>query len=159
LFAEPGPFHTILTLLFSLNSCVNPWIYLAFNKELMRALWRVMQCADWGTSRRGGPGGDGDAAAGLNDIRAGLTGGDNGADGGCGGDNGGVCSGSGGSDVGAGGHTPAVSLSVSSGGGQPAHRTLLAELAGSFRRSLSTANSCTATSRNSSTSSQMNGAR
>nr|QVX19926.1 inotocin receptor [Lethrus apterus] len=35
-----GPIFTILTLLYSLNSCVNPWIYLAFNRELPRLLLR-----------------------------------------------------------------------------------------------------------------------
>ncbi|XP_071054069.1 isotocin receptor-like isoform X2 [Onthophagus taurus] len=35
-----GPEFTILTLLYSLNSCVNPWIYLAFNRELPRLLLR-----------------------------------------------------------------------------------------------------------------------
>ncbi|XP_031327220.1 oxytocin receptor-like isoform X2 [Photinus pyralis] len=35
-----GPAFTILTLLYSLNSCVNPWIYLAFNRELPRLLLR-----------------------------------------------------------------------------------------------------------------------
>lgn len=33
-----GPVFTILMLLYSLNSCVNPWIYLAFNRELPRLL-------------------------------------------------------------------------------------------------------------------------
>ncbi|XP_018333756.1 oxytocin receptor-like isoform X2 [Agrilus planipennis] len=33
-----GPAFTILTLLYSLNSCVNPWIYLAFNSELPKVL-------------------------------------------------------------------------------------------------------------------------
>jgi hypothetical protein len=33
-----GPTFTIITLLASLNSCVNPWIYLAFNPELARLL-------------------------------------------------------------------------------------------------------------------------
>ncbi|KAK4884495.1 hypothetical protein RN001_000766 [Aquatica leii] len=35
-----GSAFTILTLLYSLNSCVNPWIYLAFNRELPRLLLR-----------------------------------------------------------------------------------------------------------------------
>lgn len=35
---------TILTLLFSLNSCVNPWIYLAFNRDLVRVLWLLVRC-------------------------------------------------------------------------------------------------------------------
>ncbi|XP_019880458.2 oxytocin receptor-like [Aethina tumida] len=35
-----GPIFTILTLLYSLNSCVNPWIYLAFNRELPKYLLR-----------------------------------------------------------------------------------------------------------------------
>ncbi|CAG9820840.1 unnamed protein product [Phaedon cochleariae] len=35
-----GPVFTILMLLYSLNSCVNPWIYLAFNRELPRLLLR-----------------------------------------------------------------------------------------------------------------------
>ncbi|KAJ8924240.1 hypothetical protein NQ315_007032, partial [Exocentrus adspersus] len=35
-----GPVYTFLALLFSLNSCVNPWIYLAFNRELPRLLLR-----------------------------------------------------------------------------------------------------------------------
>ncbi|XP_065167935.1 oxytocin receptor-like isoform X3 [Atheta coriaria] len=35
-----GPCFTILTLLYSLNSCVNPWIYLTFNRELPRLLIR-----------------------------------------------------------------------------------------------------------------------
>ncbi|KAF5280855.1 hypothetical protein FQR65_LT03004 [Abscondita terminalis] len=35
-----GPAFTILTLLYSLNSCVNPWIYLAFNRELPKLLLR-----------------------------------------------------------------------------------------------------------------------
>ncbi|KAF4520461.1 hypothetical protein B566_EDAN004712 [Ephemera danica] len=33
-----SPTFTIVTLLASLNSCVNPWIYLAFNPELARLL-------------------------------------------------------------------------------------------------------------------------
>ncbi|XP_050308227.1 oxytocin receptor-like [Anthonomus grandis grandis] len=33
-----GSTFTILTLLYSLNSCVNPWIYLFFNRELPRIL-------------------------------------------------------------------------------------------------------------------------
>ncbi|KAE8746581.1 Vasopressin Receptor 1 [Frankliniella occidentalis] len=36
--------YTILTLLFSLNSCVNPWIYLAFNKELRSPLFLLLSC-------------------------------------------------------------------------------------------------------------------
>lgn len=39
-FILTGPEFTILTLLYSLNSCVNPWIYLAFNRELPRLLLR-----------------------------------------------------------------------------------------------------------------------
>ncbi|KAJ3649424.1 hypothetical protein Zmor_021169 [Zophobas morio] len=39
LFIE-GPVFVILMLLSSLNSCVNPWIYLAFNRELPRLLLR-----------------------------------------------------------------------------------------------------------------------
>ncbi|KAJ1523630.1 hypothetical protein ONE63_001473 [Megalurothrips usitatus] len=39
-----GRYMTILTLLFSLNSCVNPWIYLAFNKDLVRMLWLLVAC-------------------------------------------------------------------------------------------------------------------
>ncbi|KAH0819198.1 hypothetical protein MTP99_002025 [Tenebrio molitor] len=35
-----GPVFVILALLYSLNSCVNPWIYLAFNKELPKLLLR-----------------------------------------------------------------------------------------------------------------------
>ncbi|XP_066249469.1 oxytocin receptor-like isoform X2 [Euwallacea similis] len=35
-----GSTFTILTLLYSLNSCVNPWIYLVFNRELPRLLVR-----------------------------------------------------------------------------------------------------------------------
>ncbi|XP_030763320.1 oxytocin receptor-like isoform X2 [Sitophilus oryzae] len=35
-----GSTYTILNLLFSLNSCVNPWIYLSFNRELPRLLIR-----------------------------------------------------------------------------------------------------------------------
>ncbi|XP_066156532.1 oxytocin receptor-like isoform X3 [Euwallacea fornicatus] len=35
-----GSTFTILTLLYSLNSCVNPWIYLVFNRELPRLLLR-----------------------------------------------------------------------------------------------------------------------
>lgn len=35
-----GSTFTILTLLYSLNSCVNPWIYLAFNRELRKLLIR-----------------------------------------------------------------------------------------------------------------------
>nr|QGA72523.1 inotocin receptor [Rhynchophorus ferrugineus] len=35
-----GSTFTILTLLYSLNSCVNPWIYLSFNRELPRLLVR-----------------------------------------------------------------------------------------------------------------------
>ncbi|KAL1502273.1 hypothetical protein ABEB36_007439 [Hypothenemus hampei] len=38
-FLEGTPF-TILTLLYSLNSCVNPWIYLIFNRELPQLLIR-----------------------------------------------------------------------------------------------------------------------
>lgn len=36
----PGVSFVILTLLYSLNSCFNPWIYLAFNRELPRLLLR-----------------------------------------------------------------------------------------------------------------------
>ncbi|XP_052123761.1 cephalotocin receptor 1-like [Frankliniella occidentalis] len=39
-----GRYMTILTLMFSLNSCVNPWIYLAFNKDLVRMLWLLVSC-------------------------------------------------------------------------------------------------------------------
>ena len=42
---------TILTLMFSLNSCVNPWIYLAFNRDLVRMLWLLVTCQ--GTSSGG----------------------------------------------------------------------------------------------------------
>ncbi|CAH0552028.1 unnamed protein product [Brassicogethes aeneus] len=35
-----GPIFTIVSLLYSLNSCVNPWIYLAFNRELPKYLLR-----------------------------------------------------------------------------------------------------------------------
>lgn len=35
-----GSTNTILSLLYSLNSCVNPWIYLVFNRELPRLLIR-----------------------------------------------------------------------------------------------------------------------
>ncbi|XP_017769192.1 PREDICTED: vasopressin V1a receptor-like isoform X2 [Nicrophorus vespilloides] len=35
-----GPVFTIVSLLYSLNSCFNPWIYLAFNRELPRLLIR-----------------------------------------------------------------------------------------------------------------------
>lgn len=37
---KEGALFTILTLLYSLNSCVNPWIYLAFNRELPGLLLR-----------------------------------------------------------------------------------------------------------------------
>uniref|UniRef100_A0A1B6D522 G-protein coupled receptors family 1 profile domain-containing protein n=1 Tax=Clastoptera arizonana TaxID=38151 RepID=A0A1B6D522_9HEMI len=40
-----GPTFTILSLLSSLNSCVNPWIYLTFNRELLRALRLVLTCS------------------------------------------------------------------------------------------------------------------
>ncbi|KAG8327675.1 hypothetical protein J6590_015707 [Homalodisca vitripennis] len=39
-----GAAFTILSLLSSLNSCVNPWIYLSFNRELLRSLWRASIC-------------------------------------------------------------------------------------------------------------------
>ncbi|XP_039282781.1 annetocin receptor isoform X1 [Nilaparvata lugens] len=50
---DPGAVHspffqgatfTILSLLSSLNSCVNPWIYLVSNKELMRGLRQLLGC-------------------------------------------------------------------------------------------------------------------
>ncbi|KAL3287313.1 hypothetical protein HHI36_001788 [Cryptolaemus montrouzieri] len=37
---KEGISFVILALLYSLNSCVNPWIYLAFNRELPRFLLR-----------------------------------------------------------------------------------------------------------------------
>lgn len=39
-----GATFTILTLLASLNSCVNPWIYLAFNPNLLLHLFRTFRC-------------------------------------------------------------------------------------------------------------------
>ncbi|CAG2109914.1 unnamed protein product [Medioppia subpectinata] len=39
-----GEFVTILMLLSSLNSTVNPWIYLLFNKNLMNALHSFCCC-------------------------------------------------------------------------------------------------------------------
>ncbi|ERL92172.1 hypothetical protein D910_09492, partial [Dendroctonus ponderosae] len=46
---------TILTLLYSLNSCVNPWIYLVFNRELPRLLIRHFLASN--KSYRGAPDG------------------------------------------------------------------------------------------------------
>ncbi|KAH8042387.1 hypothetical protein HPB51_022195 [Rhipicephalus microplus] len=41
----PDAIVTILMLLNSLNSCVNPWIYLLFNRNLMNALrHQVCRC-------------------------------------------------------------------------------------------------------------------
>lgn len=45
-----GRHMTILALLFSLNSCVNPWIYLAFNKDLVRMLWLLLSCQNGSSS-------------------------------------------------------------------------------------------------------------
>ncbi|XP_034232907.1 vasopressin V1b receptor-like, partial [Thrips palmi] len=42
--SESSTLYTILTLLFSLNSCVNPWIYLAFNKDLTSTLRMLVSC-------------------------------------------------------------------------------------------------------------------
>ncbi|XP_060521117.1 vasopressin V1a receptor-like [Cylas formicarius] len=39
-----GPVFTILGLLYSLNSCANPWIYLSFNKELSKLLLNHYLC-------------------------------------------------------------------------------------------------------------------
>jgi hypothetical protein len=39
-----GPIVTILMLLSSLNSTVNPWIYLLFNQNLMNALRSFCCC-------------------------------------------------------------------------------------------------------------------
>jgi hypothetical protein len=55
-----GATFTILTLLSSLNSCVNPWIYLAFNRELVCLFKQQMICRGRETSSyRGGSGGSG----------------------------------------------------------------------------------------------------
>lgn len=55
-----GATFTILTLLSSLNSCVNPWIYLAFNRELVRLLKQQLTCRGRETSSyRGASGGSG----------------------------------------------------------------------------------------------------
>ncbi|XP_048517971.1 arg8-vasotocin receptor isoform X2 [Dendroctonus ponderosae] len=50
-----GSTFTILTLLYSLNSCVNPWIYLVFNRELPRLLIRHFLASN--KSYRGAPDG------------------------------------------------------------------------------------------------------
>jgi len=54
-----GATFTILTLLSSLNSCVNPWIYLAFNRELVRLLTLRICRGRETSSYRGGSGGSG----------------------------------------------------------------------------------------------------
>jgi len=55
-----GATFTIVALLYSLNSCVNPWIYLAFNKELVRLFKQQMICrGSESSSYRGASGGSG----------------------------------------------------------------------------------------------------
>lgn len=55
-----GATFTIVALLYSLNSCVNPWIYLAFNRELVRLFKQQMICRGSDTSSyRGASGGSG----------------------------------------------------------------------------------------------------
>ena len=55
-----GATFTIVALLYSLNSCVNPWIYLAFNRELVRLFKQQMICRGSETSSyRGASGGSG----------------------------------------------------------------------------------------------------
>ncbi|GFG30750.1 hypothetical protein Cfor_00156, partial [Coptotermes formosanus] len=55
-----GATFAILALLSTLNSCVNPWIYLAFNRELVRLFKQQMGCRGRQTSSyRGGSGGSG----------------------------------------------------------------------------------------------------
>jgi len=39
-----GPTFTILTLLASLNSCVNPWVYLLFNPDLATLVKQQLLC-------------------------------------------------------------------------------------------------------------------
>ncbi|XP_075221537.1 isotocin receptor-like [Lycorma delicatula] len=74
--AENSPFlqgatFTILSLLSSLNSCVNPWIYLSSNQELVRALGHVLTCTwtpgDYRTNNSGNESGSsGCGASGCN---------------------------------------------------------------------------------------------
>lgn len=73
-----GATFTILTLLSSLNSCVNPWIYLSFNRELIRALRYVITCSwtksDYRTNNHsGGSGSSGCGTSGCKRVVTEIT--------------------------------------------------------------------------------------
>ena len=45
LLSSLGPMVTIVMRMSSLNSCVNPWIYLTFNQKLYKALKKLFLCS------------------------------------------------------------------------------------------------------------------
>lgn len=67
-----GATFTIVTLLASLNSCVNPWIYLIFNPELVNLLKDALLCRVQPRRPRY-IGGGGDGGSNSSDSRCGSS--------------------------------------------------------------------------------------